>query len=70
MTKIRVNSSNISSIGYDPDNEILEISFSTGEKYHHLGVPKCIYEDLITSNYIGYYIHCNIRHKYPYKKID
>ncbi|SHG94568.1 KTSC domain-containing protein [Tepidibacter thalassicus] len=70
MIKKNINLNNISSIEYDSNEKILKINFTTGEKYHHIGVPKNIYEDLINSNYIGYYIHYNIRNKYPYKKID
>jgi hypothetical protein len=47
MKRQRVNSSNIAEIGYDKDNEILEIAFIGGGVYQYDGVPEDVYNELM-----------------------
>ncbi|QZY53818.1 KTSC domain-containing protein [Crassaminicella profunda] len=69
MTKVKVHSNTIQSVGYDPTNQILEITFVSGETYQHHGVPQIIYNNLIHSSDIGYYLHYHVRNEYPYERI-
>ena len=39
MLRTRVESSNIATVGYDEDQQIMEIVFRDGRVYHYLEVP-------------------------------
>ncbi|QEK12795.1 KTSC domain-containing protein [Crassaminicella thermophila] len=70
MTKVKVHSTNIESVGYDPTNQILEIKFISGETYLHHGVPQSVFDSLINADNLGYYLNYYIRNAYPYKKVN
>lgn len=50
MERQYVTSSNILSIGYDPDNMILEVEFTTGAVYQYYDVPQSIYDGLMAAD--------------------
>lgn len=61
MKRQAVSSSNITSVGYDEENEILEIEFTRGGVYEYTEVPLNIYEELINASSIGVYFAANIK---------
>lgn len=67
MNRISVDSSNINSIGYDEEEQILEIEFDNGI-YHYFNVPSQIYQSFLIANSHGKYFHENIKNVYDYKK--
>ena len=69
MNRISVDSSNLHSVGYDPDTQILEIEFKTGGVYEYSGVPKEIYQQLIAASSHGKFFHAHIKNVYRYKRI-
>ena len=50
MNRQSVDSSNLASIGYDEENEILEIEFNHGGIYQYSDVPKDEYESLMNAD--------------------
>lgn len=56
-----VESSNIKSIGYDSENEILEIEFNLGVVYQYFGVPQNEYDTLMNADSHGRYFDRNIK---------
>lgn len=60
MEMIYVESSNIDSIGYDPDQAILHIKFTSGELYEYYDVPSYVFDELLSSSSKGKYAHENI----------
>ncbi|RYC50381.1 KTSC domain-containing protein [Flagellimonas olearia] len=68
MNRQSVNSSNLASVGYDADNEILEVEFNNGGVYQYFDVPAEIYEDLMNAPSHGQYFSANIRNDYEYEK--
>lgn len=68
MERQTVNSSNISSIGYDEENEILEIEFKKGEIYQYFDVPYEVYDELMNAESHGKYLAANIKNVYKYEK--
>ena len=66
MEREPVISSNISSVGYDPSSETLEIEFTNGSVYEYCGVPYEEYLELMDAGSIGEYFHQHIRNSYPY----
>lgn len=66
---IYVSSSNVESIGFDSSESILYVRFLDGSEYAYYGVPQYIYEDLLSTNSIGSYLHVYVKNQYRYEKI-
>jgi hypothetical protein len=69
MERIPVSSSNIASIGYDPDSLTLEIEFNNGSIYQYFDVSQRIYEELINSDSVGGFLASNIKGSYRFSKV-
>lgn len=69
MERIPVVSSNIASIGYDPDSRTLEVEFRNGTLYQYYDVPPAEYTGLMNAASHGSYLHRYIRDKYRYQRI-
>ncbi len=69
MKRQTVESSNLASIGYDSENEILEVEFNHGGIYHYFDVPHDVYEELMNAESHGKYFSANIRNDYEYQKL-
>ena len=69
MERQAVRSRDIAVIGYDSSTSILEITFRIGGVYHYSGVPKAIYQNLLTAPSQGKYFEQNIKYQFPYIKI-
>jgi ATP-dependent DNA helicase RecG len=69
MKRQSVESSNLASIGYDAENEILEIEFNHGGVYQYFDVPENVYEELMNADSHGVYFLANIRNDYEYEKM-
>lgn len=70
MQRINVSSSNISSIGYDPESQTLEIAFHDGSIYQYTGVPRSIYDGIMSTSSHGQYLHQYIKGRYSYRKVS
>lgn len=69
MEKIYVESSNIQSVMYDPDNAILEVEFKQkGAVYQYFDVPQYEYDELMNAESKGKYINLHIK-KYRCQRI-
>ena len=69
MERTRVSSSNIRSIGYDPEDETLEVEFVNGGIYQYFGVPQQLYERFMAASSKGQFFSAHIRDKFRTKKI-
>lgn len=69
MERTPVDSSNISSIGFDEDSQTLEIEFHSGAVYQYFDVPFHIYEGIMNAASKGQYFAQNIKGYYRYVKI-
>lgn len=69
MDRTPVSSSNLSSVGYDANDRILEIQFNSGRIYQYSNVPEDIYEGLMAAPSHGKYFHQHIRDVYPDRRI-
>jgi len=70
MERILVESSNLESVGYDEENEILEVEFKSGAVYRYYDVPPEVYEELMTADSHGSYFYWNIRDVFRYRRIE
>lgn len=68
MERQPVSSSNLVSVGYDPNSETLEIEFKGGTIYRYFNVPSFVHEQLMSANSHGVYFNANIKDKYPFER--
>lgn len=70
MIRQPVSSSNVSSIGYDPQSSILEIEFTSGAIYRYFGVPEHLYKQFMVAASKGQFLNDFIvKYNYRYQKI-
>ncbi len=69
MTLQPVNSSNLSSVGYDADSQTLTIEFRKSGTYEFYDVPDSVHQALMSAGSHGEYFAHNIRGKYRYAKL-
>ena len=69
MEREPVTSSNIASIGYEPDSETLEIEFKTSAIYQYFNVPLFVHERLMAANSVGIFFNAEIKNAYPCSKL-
>ena len=69
MKRTTVSSSNLASVGYDEENQILEIEFKHGGVYQYFDVPQSEYDALMNASSHGSYFSNNIRNDYEYVKL-
>lgn len=64
-----VESSMIQSVGYDQEAEVLQVMFNSGKIYQYYGVPKAIYDGLMTADSKGSYMRQAVIDCYPYRTV-
>jgi hypothetical protein len=69
MERIPVSSSNIRSIGYEPEISTLEVEFNTGSVYQYHGVSQEAFDSLMQAESKGIYFNANIRNSYGTTKL-
>lgn len=70
MERQHVSSSNLESVGYDPETQILEIEFLNGGLYQYFNVPERIYNGLMAASSHGSYFDQYVKKGgYRYQKI-
>lgn len=70
MKRTSVSSSNLASVGYDSNTQILEVEFLHGGVYQYLGVPPSVYAGLMTASSHGSYLDQHVKKAgYDYRKV-
>jgi len=69
MNRTPVTSSNVASVGYDPNTMTLEVEFRNGSAYQYFDVPETVYQDLMSASSVGTYLNQNIKASYRYAQI-
>lgn len=71
MERQQVTSTNIESIGYDPETKTLEVEFKkSGSVYRYDAVPEEVFEELKNAQSVGTYFGKAIKGVYEFKKIS
>ena len=70
MERKIVKSSNVKSVGYDPEKRLLEVEFANGGVYQYEDVDQRAYEETLDAKSIGSYIHAHIKSKHNFKKSE
>lgn len=69
MNRVPVRSSNIISIGYEEETQLLEVEFKTGRIYRYSSVPPHVYASLMRSESHGKYFLQHISNIYSYIEV-
>lgn len=69
MNRTPVASSQVSSIGYDPKSETLEVEFNQGAVYQYSGVPERVFAELMASPSKGQFLNRNVKDLYPFERV-
>ena len=69
MERKSVTSSNILSIGYDEESQVLEVEFKYGGIYQYIDVPKDVYDNLMSAPSIGKTFHMSVKQVFAHKKV-
>lgn len=69
MDRVPVRSSNLKSVGYDPESQDLEVEFHGGRIYVYFGVPSSVAEGLMAASSKGSFHASRIKDRYRYRRI-
>lgn len=69
MSRTSVISSNLRSVGYDPDRAVLQIEFHHGGIYDYYRVPWSAYAGLMDAESKGGYHANHIKLRYGYRRV-
>jgi len=61
IERIKVESSNIESIGYDEESKTLIVEFKSGSTYSYIGVPSIVFKKMLESDSKGRFLNNNIK---------
>ena len=70
MRRQLVSSSKLQSVGYDPQNRILEIAFHGNGVYQYEDVSQDINTELMAAPSKGRYFAERIRDRYAWRRVD
>lgn len=69
MQRQYVDSSNLRSVGYDAEQQILEIEFASGSVYQYFDVPAAVYEALMSASSKSAYHSQWIKYNFRYLRV-
>lgn len=69
MQLLRLDSTSLDRVGYDPDSKVLLVVFRDHSSYHYDGVPYAIFENLRQASSKGAYFNCAIRGSYSFRPV-
>lgn len=70
MNRVPVSSSDLASVGYDPDTSTLEVAFRSGGIYLYFNVPERHFQALTSGRgSVGRYMNAYVRDRYRYRRI-
>lgn len=71
MKRVALQSSSLRSLGYDPEQQILEVEFSSGALYRYEAVPPEVVQALLEADSLGrHFNHVFKPQHYRYRRID
>ena len=67
--EIRLDSTNIYSVNYDPQKKVLIVRFRNNTRYRYFDVPESVFQDLLDAESHGKFFHKNIRNVFVFEKM-
>jgi hypothetical protein len=62
----RIRSTAASFVSYDPERQVLGVTWNGGRTYYYRGVSQAVYEALLKAPSIGEFLNYNVRNSYPF----
>lgn len=59
----------IVALGYESDQQLLEIRFRNGKIYHYRLVPQSVFREFLESESAGEFFLEKVRERYPFKHV-
>ena len=69
MKRTHVDSSSISSVGYDETAHLLEVKFNNGRTYDYENVPREVYDAFMAADSHGRFFNHVIRNGFPTRQV-
>jgi len=69
LDHVPVSSSNLVSVGYDPEEMALEVAFQSGSVYRYSNVPMGVHVALMSAGSKGKFFHQHIRKAYQFERL-
>lgn len=69
VNKVFVNSSNVESLAYDANTQVLTVDFLNGRTYEYSSVPPEKAARLTFAESVGAFLNKNIKGKHPYVEV-
>lgn len=69
MEREPVSSSNLVSVGYEPESETLEVEFKSTGVYQYFNAPSFMHERLMSADSIGTFFNVEIKNAFPCSKV-
>ena len=70
MNFTAVNSRMILGVRYNETTHEMDVVFRTGDKYRYKNVPRSVYEELLSADSHGQYMHKRVLGHYDYERLD
>jgi hypothetical protein len=70
MDMVPVSSSNIESVGYEPETHNLAVKFKGGATYHYSDVPAETHKELMRAPSIGGHLAVHVKSKHDYVRVE
>ena len=64
-----MDSSSVVSVGYDADDQKLELEYVNGGVYQYFGVPDFVHRRLLTSNSPGAFVNAVVKPNYEFREV-
>lgn len=65
----RVESSSLTSVGYETGSRTLEVEFRKGGVYRYFEVPASLHESLMKASSKGRFFAAEVRDRFPYARV-
>ncbi|QGZ29234.1 KTSC domain-containing protein [Stutzerimonas stutzeri] len=71
MKRVAVTSRSLRSLGYEPDQQALEVEFHNGSVYRYEQVPASVVQALLAADSLGRYFNQVFKAcDFPYRRIE
>ena len=71
MKRVAVSSRSLRELGYDPDQQVLEVQFHNGSLYRYEGVPAEVVQALLEADSLGRYFNQVFKPQhYRYQRVE
>jgi hypothetical protein len=67
--RFQVTSSSISTIGYSPTTQEMEVVFNRGAIYRYAGVPALVFASFFLAASKGRYFNSNVKNRYAFHRV-